>query len=138
MLCTAQVGELEGKANQAMILKFGRVVDLDRLEGLAVNHIVEQLRDKLKEFDCHAARETNTVEVRVANGATFKHLMLMHNNYFCLFVCDVQKEKIQDERQRLKHGFQGNTQQLGKVFYLQGIKKQMEEKLNSRQQSLVS
>ena len=39
-----QIAVLDEKANEAMMLKFGRIVDLDRLEGLSVNHIVEDLR----------------------------------------------------------------------------------------------
>lgn len=39
------------KANEMMMLKFGRVVNLDALEGLTTNKLVGELEQTLNEMD---------------------------------------------------------------------------------------
>ena len=46
-----------------MLLKFGRVVDLDKLEGLSTNRIVEELMGKLMEMETWNSREIAALEV---------------------------------------------------------------------------
>lgn len=46
------------------MLKFGRVVDLDRLEGLSVNRIVEELQGRLRALERKADREIAALQVR--------------------------------------------------------------------------
>lgn len=58
------MGELEERAKEIMMLKFGRVVDLDRLEGLSVNRIVEELQGRLRALERKADREIAALQVR--------------------------------------------------------------------------
>lgn len=50
----AKIGEMEGTCEEEMILKFGRIVDLEQLEQVTVNRQVEELKEKLRitEIEC--------------------------------------------------------------------------------------
>uniref|UniRef100_A0A4W3IB69 Cilia- and flagella-associated protein 44 n=1 Tax=Callorhinchus milii TaxID=7868 RepID=A0A4W3IB69_CALMI len=47
----AKIAKLEETCYQEMILKFGRVVDLEALQTLSVNKILEELRDKVQTYE---------------------------------------------------------------------------------------
>lgn len=57
------MSELDAKAKEIMLLKFGRIVDLDRLEGLSVNRIVQELQERLKAMERKSSRELAALEV---------------------------------------------------------------------------
>lgn len=59
----AKVKEWEEKVHQTMMLKFGRVVDLDRLEGVATNRTTEELRAKLHQQESRQSRELMALQV---------------------------------------------------------------------------
>ena len=46
-----------------MRLKFGRVVDLDHLEGVVTNRVAEELRGKLQKQQMEHERELAAIEV---------------------------------------------------------------------------
>ena len=52
----AKITEMDAKCNEEMILKFGRLVDLEELEQVTVNRQVEELKEKLRttEIECSA------------------------------------------------------------------------------------
>ena len=91
------------------MLKFGRVVDLDRLEGLSVNHIVEELRSKLRVLEEKAENE----------------LVIL-------------TRKIDSEKKRLAQMTRENTKRLDRQNELLISKQNLEDQLNSRQKSMVS
>ena len=99
---------LEDKANEAMMLKFGRVVDLDRLEGLSVNHIVEELSGKLRAVERKRGQEVMAIE-----------------------------RKIDTERHKLAAVTREHTKLLRTIDQLHKNKEQLEERLNARQKSMV-
>lgn len=103
-----QIAKLNAKANEAMMLKFGRVVDLDRLEGLSVNHIVEELRSKLRSLEEKAGND----------------LALLSRN-------------IDAEKQRLAQITRENTRRLNRENELITAKQKLEDNLNARQKSMV-
>lgn len=58
-----QVTDYTAKVNEMTVLKFGRLVDLEQLEGLTANHIAEELRTKLRALEQKAAAELASKEV---------------------------------------------------------------------------
>ena len=57
------MAEYTTKVNEMTVLKFGRLVDLEQLEGLTANHIVEELRTKLRALEKKAATDIASREV---------------------------------------------------------------------------
>ena len=111
MVCFSivQIAVLNEKADEAMMLKFGRIVDLDRLEGLSVNHIVGELRGKLRKVEQKREQEVALVET-----------------------------KINAEKRRLAAMTRENTQRLNRLHDLRSTKDRLEKRLNARQKSMVS
>lgn len=103
-----QVAELERRVNEMMLLKFGQVVDLDRLEGLGTNRIVEELRGKLSALEHRTSQELAELEAQ-----------------------------MDTERHRLVAVTQENTQRLNQLHELLTTQTQLEQKLNARQKSMV-
>lgn len=64
-----QRAELDEKARQMMVLKFGRVVNLEALEGLATNKLIGELEDQLQAQEAKLEKERRTIEVNML--ATF-------------------------------------------------------------------
>lgn len=69
----ARVKEWEERIHQAMRLKFGRVVDLDRLEGVSTNHSAEELRAKLKQQEAQQSRQLADLQVSLTASGTIAH-----------------------------------------------------------------
>ena len=58
-----QVSTLEEKCKEMMMLKFGRVVDLEQLENVTVNKLAEELQRKIKEQEKTANKELTELKV---------------------------------------------------------------------------
>ena len=58
-----QVQELQAAADHAMMLKFGRIVDLDRLEGIHINKTAEDLRMKIEAVERRRTQAVLDMEV---------------------------------------------------------------------------
>ena len=58
------VAELMQKANEMMELKFGRLVDLDKLEVMTVNKAAVELKEKLKELEMKNIGQLTKWQVR--------------------------------------------------------------------------
>lgn len=54
---------LEEKCREMMMLKFGRVVDLEQLENVTVNKLAEELQRKIKQEEKTAIKELNQLKV---------------------------------------------------------------------------
>jgi len=52
-----QIAELEEKVQNMMMLKFGRIVDLEKLEKVTVSRTVEELKEKLRQQEIKSAQE---------------------------------------------------------------------------------
>ena len=52
-----QIDELEEKVRNMLMLKFGRLVDLEKLETVSVNRTVEELKEKLRQQESKSAAE---------------------------------------------------------------------------------
>ena len=92
-----------------MLLKFGQVVDLDRLEGLGTNWIVEELRGRLHALEHSARQDMAELEAQV-----------------------------ETERHRLVAVTRENTHRLDQLHELLTAQTQVEQRLNGRQKSIVS
>ena len=92
-----------------MMLKFGRIVDLDRLEGLSVNHIVEGLRGKLRKVEQKRERDVSVIEAQ-----------------------------INSEKRKLAAVTRENTERLNRLHELRSAEERLEERLDARQKSMVS
>ena len=60
------VAELNEKANEMMMLKFGRIVNLDALEGLTTNKLIGELELTLKEAEMKYEHSKLHLEVIIA------------------------------------------------------------------------
>ena len=60
-----QVQELQEKADTAMMLKFGKLVDLDLLEGVYINRKAEELRSKIEAVESGKDKALAELEVRM-------------------------------------------------------------------------
>ena len=57
------ITELEDKTNKMMLQKFGRIVDLEKLETVTVNRNLEELKEKLRVAEYSASLDIQTWEV---------------------------------------------------------------------------
>lgn len=60
-----QIGELEEKVQNMMMLKFGRLVDLEKLEKVTVSRTVEELKEKLRQQEIKSARDIAKWDVSI-------------------------------------------------------------------------
>ena len=60
-----EVEILEDKCNQAMMLKFGRIVDIDSLGTVTVSRAVEEARDAVRQNEIKLAKEEHKMEQQV-------------------------------------------------------------------------
>eukprot|EP00731_Ephydatia_muelleri_P023978 Em0016g249a len=103
------VTDYTAKVNEMTVLKFGRLVDLEQLEGLTANHIAEELRTKLRALEQKAAAELASKEAQI------------------------QKERI-----KLANLTRENTQKLNSMAELLEAQRSLEDTLNHRQKTMAS
>lgn len=99
---------MDGKVKEMMINKFGRVVDLEKLEGLSTNRLVEELRAKLQQMEHSQRRELAALE-----------------------------GQIDRERQQLLKVTRDNTQRLDRKHSFIIAQRSLEDRLNARQKTMV-
>ncbi|XP_030833850.1 cilia- and flagella-associated protein 44 isoform X2 [Strongylocentrotus purpuratus] len=107
-LMESRINELEEKSNEMMRLKFGRIVDLDKMETVGVNRNVEELKEKLRINEGGNAQEIQKWE-----------------------------KKILAKKKRITELTRDNTERLQQLTYLVGENKDLEKALDSRQTSLT-
>jgi hypothetical protein len=71
-LTNPQLEELEQKAHDVQMLKFGQVIDLEKLERMGVNKNADELREKLYREDKKRTLELEAVEAQIS---AYKELM---------------------------------------------------------------
>jgi hypothetical protein len=59
-----QISELEEKVKNMQMLKFGRLVDLERLENVTVNRTAEELKERLRQQELQNANILAKWEVK--------------------------------------------------------------------------
>ncbi|XP_046572732.1 cilia- and flagella-associated protein 44-like isoform X2 [Haliotis rubra] len=102
-----KIVEMDETCNQMMVSKFGRIVDLEKLETVTVNRNIEELKEK-----CHIT------EIQCAEELT-------------------QWDKlIAEKRSRITELIRDNTNRLEQLNMLMTEKKDFESSLDSRQKNL--
>lgn len=99
---------MNDRVNEAMLLKFGQIVDLEKLEVLSSNPVIEERRQQLRELELQGNREMA-----------------------CL------QGKIDQKKRELVRMVKENTQRLNRMHDLITTRTQMEERLDARQRSMV-
>ncbi|XP_068733143.1 cilia- and flagella-associated protein 44-like isoform X1 [Montipora capricornis] len=105
----ARISELEEKVRNMLMLKFGRLVDLEKLETVTVNRTLEELKEKLRQQESKSAAEIAKWDSKIVS----------------------YKGKVTQLTRE-------NTQRLDTYTVLLQEKKELEQMLNSRQKSLGS
>ncbi|XP_067037270.1 cilia- and flagella-associated protein 44-like isoform X2 [Acropora muricata] len=105
----ARIGELEERVRNMLMLKFGRLVDLEKLETVTVNRTLEELKEKLRQQESKSAAE-------IAKW----------------------NSKVDSYKSTVTKLTRQNTQRLDTYTVLLQEKKELEHMLNSRQKSLGS
>lgn len=59
----SKISEMEERTNEMMIAKFGRIVDLEKLETITVNRQIEELKEKLRLTEIQCAEELEEWDV---------------------------------------------------------------------------
>ncbi|XP_052720233.1 cilia- and flagella-associated protein 44-like isoform X2 [Crassostrea angulata] len=102
----SKISEMEERTNEMMIAKFGRIVDLEKLETITVNRQIEELKEKLRLTEIQCAEE--------------------------LVEWD---EKIAEKKAKITALIRDNTNRLDQLCILLNEKKSFEGELDSRQKS---
>ncbi|XP_028405556.1 cilia- and flagella-associated protein 44-like [Dendronephthya gigantea] len=103
----AEISELEEKVKNMQMLKFGRLVDLERLENVTVNRTAEELKERLRQQELQNANELAKWE-----------------------------KKIQTYKQKLTQRTRENTGRLNTSTLLYQEREELEQKLDGKQKSL--
>ncbi|XP_033641081.1 cilia- and flagella-associated protein 44-like isoform X3 [Asterias rubens] len=107
-LMEARITELQEKCDEMMRLKFGRIIDLEKLETIGVNRTVEELKEKLKLNEFTNADELQKWE-----------------------------SKIDAKKARITELIEDNTMRLQQLTMLVGDNKNLEKTLDARQTNLT-
>jgi hypothetical protein len=57
------LAELEKRAYNVQMLKFGQIIDLEKLERMGINKAADELRDKLQKEDVKRSKELEKYDV---------------------------------------------------------------------------
>ena len=60
-----RITEMEDQCQKMMLQKFGRVVDLEKLEQVTVNRQIEELKDKLRQHEMMCADDISKWDVSI-------------------------------------------------------------------------
>ncbi|RKO93288.1 hypothetical protein BDK51DRAFT_14775, partial [Blyttiomyces helicus] len=101
--------ELEARAHDVQMLKFGQIIDLEKLERMGINKNADEMREKLQKEDIRRMRELQECE-----------------------------GKINIVKERLTEVTRENTDKLEKLVALTESKQRLEEALNSSQASVTA
>ncbi|XP_022090775.1 cilia- and flagella-associated protein 44-like isoform X2 [Acanthaster planci] len=106
-LMESRITELEEKCNEMMRQKFGRIIDLEKLETVGVNRTVEELKEKLRLNELANANELQKWD-----------------------------SKIEAKKARITELIEENTLRLQQLTMLVGENKNLEKALDARQTNL--
>ncbi|XP_067931339.1 cilia- and flagella-associated protein 44-like [Watersipora subatra] len=106
-LFDGKIGELEAKCDEEMVLKFGRIVDLEELEQVTVNRQVEELKEKLRVTEIECSDDLKRYE-----------------------------EKIRRRKDKITDLIRENTNRIETLNMMQTEKRDLQLQLDSKQKSL--
>ncbi|KAJ3351821.1 Cilia- and flagella-associated protein 44, partial [Kappamyces sp. JEL0680] len=88
-----RVAELAAKARDVQMLKFGQIVDLEKLEKLGVNKAADDLKEKLQREDQQRQREVAEYEGRIKKEKEQYMAAVKCNTEYLETIIDLQKQK---------------------------------------------
>ncbi|XP_071842731.1 cilia- and flagella-associated protein 44-like isoform X2 [Apostichopus japonicus] len=107
-LMEQRIQDLEEQCNQAMRLKFGQIIDLDKLDTVGVNRNIEELKEKIRIGEIDNAKDLQKMD-----------------------------DKIDGKKGRITELIEENTHRLQLMTMKLGEKKELEKALDARQTSLM-
>ena len=105
----SKIEELNTECDQMMLLKFGRIVNLEKLEMVTVNRLLEELKEKYRQTEMFCDREISQWEIA-----------------------------IQQHKENITMLTRDNTRRIQQMTMLLGEQKNIEEALEAKQKKLVS
>lgn len=126
---------MDAQCNEEMILKFGRLVDLEALEQVTVNRQVEELKEKLRVTEIECSTDLKRWEVC--------HLVIIIDSVSCSCPCFhvyfviVDQEKIRKKKDRITELIRENTNRIETLNMMQSEKRDLQTQLDSKQKRLV-
>ncbi|XP_075252601.1 cilia- and flagella-associated protein 44-like isoform X3 [Convolutriloba macropyga] len=106
-MLSSKIQELSSECDQMMLLKFGRTVDLERLEMVTVNRLLEELKEKYRQTELFCDRE-----IQQWDGT------------------------IQQQKENITMLTRDNTRRINQMTMLLGEQKVIEDNLNAKQKKL--
>ena len=103
-----QLFAMRAQVNEAMLLKFGQVVDLKKLEVLQSNPVLDEKRAQIRSLEMEGMKEIVLV-----------------------------KEKVEQKRRELMGVVQDNTVRLKRMYELLTLEREISRRLDARQKSMV-
>jgi prefoldin subunit 5 len=103
-----KLSELDARATDVQMLKFGQIIDLEKLERMGINRGADELREKLQKEDMKRQRDLEQWDSRI----------------------NKLKEELTDVTRK-------NTYLLETLVSLTESKQQLEDSLNSSQSAVV-
>ena len=107
-MLSSKIQELASECDQMMLLKFGRTVDLQRLEMVTVNRLLEELKEKYRQTELFCDRE-----IQQWDGT------------------------IQQQKENITMLTRDNTRRINQMTMLLEEQKVIEDTLNAKQKKLV-
>ena len=107
-MLSSKINELSGECDQMMLLKFGRTVDLERLEMVTVNRLLEELKERYRQTELFCDKEIGQWEAT-----------------------------IQQQKESITMLTRDNTRRINQMTMLLNEQNQIEDALNSKQKKLV-
>jgi len=102
-----EVEVLEDKCNQAMMLKFGRIVDIDSLGTVTVSRAVEEARDAVRQNEMKLAREEHKMELQVQALKGDLSKLINDNTHRLNKLAEMKSES--DQIQQILDDYSNNT-----------------------------
>jgi len=102
-----EVEILEDKCNQAMMLKFGRIVDIDSLGTVTVSRAVEEARDAARQNEIKLAREEHKMEQQVQALKADLSKLINDNTHRLNKLAEMKSES--DQIQQILDDYSNNT-----------------------------
>ena len=62
----SKISVMEEQTNEMMVAKFGRTVDLEKLETITVNRAIEELKEKLRMTEIQCSEELVEWDVSIS------------------------------------------------------------------------
>lgn len=92
-----KLGELENRLYEVQMLKFGRVVDLERLEKLGLNKAADEMRDKLNKEDQQRNKQLQTWDNQIMELREEYNNILIRNTELLEGLVEKRKARKQME-----------------------------------------